>query len=268
MRVLPGEAGAKKYIFSQIYVELLVLVVSNSHYGISAKAAVAVTAKTKVLNMTTTAKKPNPKLVALEHATSRNQALVSLLTPITAEDLQLGDNGTLDTVIECPKLDWSETLNSEWADNLRTDDFNIDFELALAEFQDELEEERITLLNEYGLSFEATNLDLTTGTATFEYMFSWGGPSETLRFSLLAGGDDTTPFDIEFVFKDWFECVVIDCDYEQFKGLSDFAYMLAEFAKDLVYKKLDELGLAQNTATNFQPAQCGLCQCQRQALAH
>jgi hypothetical protein len=185
----------------------------------------------------------NLKQTALNHARSRNADLVNLLTPITAEDLRLVDNGTLDSVIECPKLDWAETVNFEWANNFRSDDFNIDFNLVLAEFEAELEDERLNQLHEIGLSFEAVNIDLHLAEITFDFLFSWGGPSETLRFKLNADGKDTTPYEIEFVYKNWFQSEGVNCSCEELTGLTDFAYFLAEFAPDMVQKKLEEIGL-------------------------
>ena len=132
--------------------------------------------------------KPDVLQLAIEHALSRNSDLVDLLTPITAEDLEIEDNGTLDTVITCPKLGWSETLNQEWALEFRTDDFNIDFDLVLAEFESELADEQLSQLSELGLSFEPISLDFRTQEITFEFLFSWGGPSEALRFTLEKNG--------------------------------------------------------------------------------
>lgn len=178
---------------------------------------------------------------AFNHALSRNADLIDLLTPITAADLELGDNGTLDTVIECPKIGWTETLNSEWADSLRSDDFNIDFDLALAEFQDELEERQREMLFELGLSFEPILFDFVTMETTFEFLFSWGGPSETLRFKVERGG--TCADEITFIFKDWFTSFEIDVmdRLDQFEGLQLFADWLAQCADDLAQSKFEDL---------------------------
>jgi len=188
--------------------------------------------------------KPDVTQLAIEHALSRNSDLVDLLTPITAEDLEIEDDGTLDTVITCPKLGWSETLNQEWALEFRTDDFNIDFDLVLAGLESELADEQAQQLNELGLSFEPVSLDFRTGEITFEFLFSWGGPSEALRFTLDADGKGTIPTDIQFIFKDWFECESVEADPETFSGLVDFAFMLAEFAHEKAEAELLKMGIA------------------------
>jgi len=187
--------------------------------------------------------KPDVLQLAIEHALSRNSDLVDLLTPITAEDLEIEDNGTLDTVITCPKLGWSETLNQEWALEFRTDDFNIDFDLVLAEFESELADEQLSQLSELGLSFEPISLDFRTQEITFEFLFSWGGPSEALRFTLDADGKWTIPTDIEFIFKDWFECESVEADPETFSGLVDFAFWLAEFAHEKAEAEVLKMGI-------------------------
>jgi len=186
---------------------------------------------------------PVERQVAIEHAASRNEQLLDLLEPITAQDLVLGDNGTLDTVIECPKLDWSETINHEWAADFRTDDFNIDFELVLDAFCDEISDAQIARLDELGLSFEPIELDFNTQEITFEFLFSWGGPSEALRFTIDADGKDTTPSNIEFIFKEWFKCQSIEVNGCNFTGLTEFAFRLAEFAHDRAHNSLHQMGL-------------------------
>jgi len=223
-------------------VELLSLVVSNIP---SNKAALAINAflkKPESNTMPNANTKTDVLQLAIEHALSRNSDLVDLLTPITAEDLEIEDNGTLDTVITCPKLGWSETLNQEWALEFRTDDFNIDFDLLLAGLESELADEQAQQLNELGLSFEPISIDLQRQTVLFEFLFSWGGPSEALRFTVdyeYSG----VPQDIEFVFKDWFECESVEADPETFSGLVDFAHLLAEFSGEKVTSALEKMGL-------------------------
>ena len=54
---------------------------------------------------------------------------------------------------------------------------------------------------------------------------------------------NTIPANIEFIFKDWFECESVDVDPENFSGLVDFAFMLAEFARDKAAHEILKIGL-------------------------
>ena len=89
--------------------------------------------------------------------------------------------------------------------------------------------------NEYGLGFDyvpaQTFEDQETG--YWRYQFSWGGPSDELRFY---GDAQSHVYKVEYWFLDWFDGAHINVTkepcaqwlIEEFSGMEMFAYALKE----------------------------------------
>lgn len=118
------------------------------------------------------------------------------------DDVRLVDNGTLDTVLSIPELDLFEHYNPETVEAYRSEDGTLD----LQEFwddvaEDDFRESVLTLQSEYGLSWEYVPAQ-GKDAGFWRYLFSWGGPSEELRFYTDQLGN---VYKTRFVYKDWFE---------------------------------------------------------------
>ena len=171
---------------------------------------------------------PNAKHVQKCHDTIQR-----LITPIELGDLELIDDGTLDTVIgiandpelqvritdwERPEVDSVEAL-IEAAD----DDWGI---------VDSLNDMRAELLACYPLELTCTGINFQNFTADFCYLMVTGGPHWELNFTLevlcLNSGaklSAETP-EISFIYRDWdaFEKTICDSDHPAFFELCHYLH--------------------------------------------
>ena len=131
---------------------------------------------------------------------SRATAIRLMLDP-SEDDIELADNGTLDTIVSVGDLvesydtDFVSTYRDNETGELDVDSFKSDI---LDHFRDSLYES----FSNYGLSFDYvepyTFSDQERG--YFRYQISWGGPAEEFRFYT---DENLSLTNIEYWFLDW-----------------------------------------------------------------
>tara|TARA_R100000664_G_C2739097_1_gene127885 strand:- start:115 stop:660 length:546 start_codon:yes stop_codon:yes gene_type:complete len=129
-----------------------------------------------------------------EACESRLEDIRIMLNP-TEDDYELGDDGTLDTVILVGEEEFRFDSSNFDNDTPKT-------EQAYAMFADDIEDTLRDRFSEYGLSFDyvprETFNDQEFGFARFQ--ISLGGPQEEIRFFCDA---ERMPYKVEFWFLDW-----------------------------------------------------------------
>ena len=116
----------------------------------------------------------------------------------TVDDIELVDDGTMDTVIRVLDSEFRFSDTSDYRDSDGTLDL-------VALFEDErLFRDMRERFYEYGLSFDyvAAGTFTDQDQAYFRYQLSWGGPSTEFRFYV---NPDLTPYSIEYWYLDWFD---------------------------------------------------------------
>lgn len=132
---------------------------------------------------------------------SRLEDIRLMLDP-TEDDYELGDDGTLDTVILVGEEEFRFDSSNFDEDSPKT-------EQAYFMFSDDIRETLQNRFNEYGLSFEyvprGTFNNQELGFVCF--LISWGGPSEEIRFFC---DEQRMPYKVEFWFLDWGDGASLD----------------------------------------------------------
>ena len=130
---------------------------------------------------------------------SRMSDLWTLMYP-KPDDVELSDDGTLDTVLSIGPVEYRCTDAADYRDD--------NGELDLAALVDDewswIEDEIRVAFNEYALSFDYVEPDTFDDQERgyFRYQISYGGPSEEIRFFV---DENKNPYEIQFWFMDWFD---------------------------------------------------------------
>lgn len=140
-------------------------------------------------------------------ADSRLTDLRIMLCGPRIDDVQLVDDGTLDTVLSIPDVD-VELRFSDTSDH-RDDDGTLDVEALLIAERYNIDDECRERFYDYGLEFSYVTADTydDQDSGYFRFLISWGGPSEEIRFftdpalSLVRA---------EFWFLDWYDGARVD----------------------------------------------------------
>ncbi len=111
------------------------------------------------------------------------------------DDVQLIDDGTLDTVIQIGNYRWRYQADTVTA--FRTDTGDIDLDDFLYHEFDTLRDELRERFNEYGLELAVED---ENGPLHVRYLLSTGGPHEEIRLFINLAGEITGG---EFVAEDW-----------------------------------------------------------------
>ena len=127
---------------------------------------------------------------------------IRLMLDPTEDDYELGDDGTLDTVI----VVGDEEFRFDSSD---FDDDSPKTEQAYSMFSDDIEETLRCRFDEFALSFEYVPRRTFNNQkrAYVSYLISWGGPSEEIRFFC---DEQRTPYKVEFWFLDWGDGASLD----------------------------------------------------------
>ncbi len=155
----------------------------------------------------------------------------------TIDDVQLVDDGTLDTVIRvCGEEDYRFSDTSAYRD----DDGALDLEEFWESSEcDDIRDEWRERWYEYGLSFEYVEPDTYKGQkeAFFRYLISWGGPSDEFRFFV---NPDYSVHKIEYWFMDWFDgaCRTVSSEPILLEIWQD--WLDCEFPQSTLRKALEE----------------------------
>jgi len=124
-----------------------------------------------------------------------------MLAGFTVDDIQLIDDGSLDTVISILDREFRFSDTSEYRDENGVLDLDQWYEAELKD-DDSIRSELYEAFTEYGLAFDyvapGTFRDQDQG--YFRYQLSWGGPSEEFRFYV---NPDLSMYHCEFWFLDW-----------------------------------------------------------------
>ena len=162
----------------------------------------------------------------LERCTDRLSDLRTMLHGVSASNVSLVDDGTLDTVLVVVD---EEHRFPDTSAHRNCDTGELDLDSLLNECGNDINDQLIERFWEYGLSFDyvepGTFAYLEKG--YFRYQIAYGGPTEEFRFYI---NPDKTCHTIEFWLLDWFDgASLIMCDddkdlmtdvYEQLNGHS------------------------------------------------
>ena len=166
---------------------------------------------------------------------SRIDDIETMLNP-QREDVWLGDDGTMDTVL-ClgdEELRFSDT--SSYRDE---ETGELDLDALLDDEFDGIADEMYDRFYEYGLAFDyvepGTFTDQQEG--YLRYQISYGGPSEEFRFYVSLGPQGYVPHRIEFWFLDWFDGAHLNVtDDERVQRLWD---QFAEVAESAIRESIE-----------------------------
>ena len=137
---------------------------------------------------------------------SRATDIRLMLNP-SENDIEIADNGTLDTVLSIG--DRSETYSQEYASAYRNEDTGeLDTGSFISDHFDEIREKSSYDFSEYGLAFDYVepNTFDDQKRGYFRYQISWGGPSEEFRFYT---DENLSLTNIEYWFLDWYDGATI-----------------------------------------------------------
>lgn len=127
------------------------------------------------------------------------------------DDVELGDDGTLDIVIYPGSLDAIRYTDTA---DYRDESGTFDLEYFLDDNFEDIREQCYEQLYDYGLSFDYVAPGTFEGQTEgyIRYQISWGGPSEEIRFFVSPSHDEySNPYyRAEFWFLDWFDGARLD----------------------------------------------------------
>ena len=133
------------------------------------------------------------------HATS----IAVMLNP-SEEDIEIKDNGTLDTVVTVDDV-YEESFSPDFVADYREDNGEIDLEQFRSDIFDEVREKLYEAFYEYALCFDYVSAYTDEDEyqrGFFRYQISWGGPSEEFRFYT---DEFLNLTHTEYWFLDWFD---------------------------------------------------------------
>ena len=149
--------------------------------------------------MTNTAQNQNCEQLVSRARDSRLEDLRLMLEP-TRDDVTLGDDGSLDTVLCCGEEEFRFSDTSSYHD----ENGELDLDALLDDEFDDIAETLYERFYEYRLAFDyvAPGTFTDQDQAYFRYQISYGGPSEEIRFYV---NPDLTMYRAEFWYLDWFD---------------------------------------------------------------
>ena len=133
------------------------------------------------------------------HATS----IAVMLNP-SEDDIEIKDNGTLDTVVVVDDV-YQESFSPDFVADYREDNGEIDLEQFRWDIFDEVREKLYEAFYDYALCFDyvsAVTDEDEYQRGFFRYQISWGGPSEEFRFYT---DEFLNLTHTEYWFLDWFD---------------------------------------------------------------
>lgn len=155
---------------------------------------------------------------AMEHATRRMADIAQYIQPVFGlDDVELGDDGTLDTLLIHPATESQVSIGQELAAEYRcerTGELDLDAMLCDDDVQEALQEAVQESFSYYGL-----DLSWSQDLGCWVYLLSTGGPHEEIRIYGNGAGRR-----IVFTFKDWGTCESVDVtDWDEGVIVADWA---------------------------------------------
>lgn len=177
----------------------------------------------------------NSAAESVKHVADRQIEAIRLLLCPEKSDVDLVDDGSLDTVlrIDC---DVEFRYSTDFAASYRDEDGTLDLDEMVEDCWDEIRDECYERFHEHGLSFDYVMPD--DSEHYFCYLISTGGPGTEIRFY---ANHDLTLYRAEFWLLEWFDgaCVTVTSDatvqalWEQFADCGTADYVRRQAIKDL-----------------------------------